>query len=148
MRSSGTPREQIKGLTELAESQGMRPERIGFSNARLAYEDVIARFVWTLDFGTLGEKVTATRITERYRSSEPFSEDVLGVARRALSTFFAIECLDDDTVRLNKATAHSWLLFVARGLYKHQPRRARCVCESDRVEQESYATPRAGPVAQ
>ena len=117
----GTPREQIKELTAIAEAVGMHPDRIGFSNARLAYEDVIARFVWTLDFGTLAEKVTATRITQRYRSSEPFKDEVISVAGEALSRFFGILSLDEDVVRLNKATAHSWLLFVARALYTRQP---------------------------
>jgi hypothetical protein len=116
----GTPREQIKALTEMAEARGMLPERIGFSNARLAYEDVIARFVWTLEAGTLAEKVTATRITERYRRSDAFSDKVLDVARDALSRFFSGQALDQEEIRLNKATAHSWLLFVARALFSRQ----------------------------
>jgi hypothetical protein len=112
----GRPREQIRRLTEHAERTGMTPDRIGFSNARLAYEDVIARFVWTLEAGTLAEKVTAGRLTERYRVGLPFPASVLDWAAIAIDTFFGAPCLELESVRLNKATAFSWLCFTARGL--------------------------------
>jgi Protein of unknown function DUF262 len=117
----GDPRAQVKTLTESAQEAGMTRERLGFSNARLAYEDVVARFVWTLEVGTLGERVTATRITERYRDSAPFSTAVLHVAEASLSRLFGLQALDDPSVRLNKATAYSWLVFVARAHYLEEP---------------------------
>lgn len=116
----GVPREQVKTLAEEAERFGMVPDRVGFSSARMAYEDVIARFLWTLEIGTLDEKVTANRITDRYRSDVPFDHVILEWARKSLVRFFAIEALDEPSVRLNKATAHSWLCFVARGARRQE----------------------------
>lgn len=110
----GHARRQVRELTESAQQGGMRPERIGFSSARLAYEDVVARFVVTLEAGSLAEKATASRITARYRSTEPISEEVMRVAEESLRTVFGARSLDDPAIRLNKATAHSWLLYVAR----------------------------------
>ncbi len=110
----GPAREQVRELTQFAQERGMQPDRIGFSSARLAYEDVIARFVWTVEAGNLGEKVTASRVTARYRSREPFDSDVIGIVEASLADVFGVPCLDDPTIRLNKATAHSWLICAAR----------------------------------
>ncbi|MCA1703219.1 MAG: DUF262 domain-containing protein, partial [Actinobacteria bacterium] len=82
----GHARRQVRELTESAQERGMRPERIGFSSARLAYEDVVARFVVTLEAGSLAEKATASRITARYRSTEPIREEVIRVAEESLGT--------------------------------------------------------------
>jgi hypothetical protein len=112
----GTPREQVRELTEVAEHAGMTPGRVGFPNSRLAYEDILARFVWTLEVGTLAEGVSASKLTARYRSGEPFSRDVMAWAEESAAVLFGLPSLDDPRVRLNKATAHSWLCFVARGL--------------------------------
>lgn len=110
----GGPREQIKELTELAEASGMSSRSIGFSNARLAYEDVIARFVWTLDAQSLGAKVTAGRITDRYRSDQKFPQEVISRAESAIRRIFSLETLSRGEVRMNKATAYSFLIVAAR----------------------------------
>lgn len=112
----GIPREQVRLLTNTARDLGMTPERIGFSNARMAHEDVVARFLWTLEVGSLAERVTANRITARYRSDVPFNQDVLDWGRESLGRLFQCRSLDESSVRLNKATAHTWLCFVARGV--------------------------------
>lgn len=117
----GVPREQVKVMTEVARDAGMVPERIGFSNARMAYEDVVARFLWTLEVGSLGERVTANRVTDRYRSDLPFDREVLEWARESIGRLFACASLDQPSVRLNKATAHTWLCFVARGVRLNDP---------------------------
>src|SRR4051794_15439786 len=98
----GAPRDQIRELTEFAAQAGMVPERIGFSNARLAYEDIIARFVWTLEVGTLSERVTAQRLTQRYRTGEPFENVTLSWAADAIKRLFSIPSLDGGTVRFNR----------------------------------------------
>lgn len=112
----GPARQQIKDLTAFAEDAGMISARIGFSNARMAYEDVVARFVWTLEVGTLREKVTASRVTERYRANEGFASTTLSWAADAIIQTFSVSALDIGQFRLNKATAHSWLCFNARAI--------------------------------
>lgn len=112
----GGARDQIKELTEFAERRGMTPENIGFSNARLAYEDVIARFVWTLDAGSLSAKVTASRITDRYRLSEPFPSAIVEQAKESIDFLFADNGISEQPVRMNKATTYSFLLVAFRHL--------------------------------
>ncbi len=112
----GAPREQIAELARSAEQAGMVKERIGYSNARLAYEDVLARFVWTLELNTLGEKVTASRVTERFRHEEPFDNSTMSLAQTATDAFFSAKTLGLKEVRLNRAMTHSWLCFTARAI--------------------------------
>jgi hypothetical protein len=112
----GEARDQVKHLTDSAESAGMTPERIGFASSRMAYEDVVSRFLWTLEEGSLTEKITAARITERYRSEHGFDLRSLNQAEEALHAFFSLDTLSAPEVKLNKATAHSWLVFAARDL--------------------------------
>lgn len=112
----GVPRQQVKQLASYAAQEGLSQERVGFSNARMAYEDIVARFLWTLEVGSLDEKVTASRITERYRKEAPFAEDVVKWGERSISVLFSSSSLDLELVRLNKATMHTWLCFVARAL--------------------------------
>jgi Protein of unknown function DUF262 len=110
----GDTRRQVNMLTEYAESAGMIQPRIGFSNRRFAYEDVIARFVATVEIGTLNEKVTAGQVTARYRSAEALSDETMDLAATALKTVFGTPGLDDPDIRLNKATAYSWLIYAGR----------------------------------
>lgn len=114
----GHARKQVRELTELAQAHGMSADRIGFSSARLAYEDVVARFIWTIEAGTLAEKATASRVTARYRTPEPFLDDVVDIAAQSLVRLFSVSSLDYAEIRLNKATTHSWLLYLARAMVR------------------------------
>ncbi len=115
----GDTRRQVNALTEVAENAGMVQQRIGFSNRRFAYEDVIARFVATIELGTLNEKVTAGQVTARYRAAEPLSAATMDLAEAALESVFGTPALDDPNIRLNKATAYSWLLYAGRAIARN-----------------------------
>jgi hypothetical protein len=117
----GPPRDQIRELAGIAADHGMIPARVGFTNARLSYEDIIARFLWTLEAGTLAERVTARHLTERYRSGRPFNHDVFDWGQGSLVSFFANPALDDGSVKFNRATVYSWLCFTARALRRDKP---------------------------
>ncbi|MFV2088893.1 DUF262 domain-containing protein [Micromonospora sp. LOL_021] len=112
----GAARNQVKELVEWAGTRGMSAQRLGFSNARMAYDDLLARFLLTLEQGRLTEKVTALRITTRYRDKGAFSEPIMSLATQALDYFLQLELLDRAERRLkwNKATVHTWLCLVAK----------------------------------
>ena len=117
----GAPRNQIKDLVVWAEAAGMTLDRIGFSNARMSYDELIARFLLTVEQKTLLEKVTASRITARYRSKEPFPKAVISLARTALQFFLELEIIDAPDARRkpNKATIHTWLCMTAKLIGDH-----------------------------
>lgn len=109
----GPARQQLKGLVAEFENLGNNRESLGFSNLRLAYDDVLARILYFLEVGNFGAKSTETRISERFRSQEPFSEEVRDRASAAI-IFFSNARDQADPFRFNKASLLSWLLFFSR----------------------------------
>jgi hypothetical protein len=112
----GEARQQIKNLTEHMEEIGFSRELMGFSNSRMAYDDILAKFLLTLESQTLTKKITANTVTSRYRESTGFSDSITLRAVECLRILH--ECLGNrQTVsKLNKATISSWLIFIYRAL--------------------------------
>lgn len=52
----GEARQQVKNLTEFMEETGFSRELMGFSNSRMAYDDILAKFLLTLESRTLTKK--------------------------------------------------------------------------------------------
>lgn len=109
----GPAREQLKRLVREFEALGNEKATIGFSNARLAYDDILARLMFFLECGTFGIKGTEARISERFRDRTQFPDDVLNRARRSI-VLFSNSRLVRESWRFNKANLLSWLLFFAR----------------------------------
>lgn len=112
----GEARQQVKSLTEYMEEVGFTRELMGFSNSRMAYDDVLAKFLLTLEGGTLTKKVTANTVTGRYRESTGFSTDLTDIAMHCLNILH--ECLNRRKYasKLNKATISSWLIFIYKSI--------------------------------
>ncbi|SER05284.1 DUF262 domain-containing protein [Actinokineospora terrae] len=115
----GGPRNQVRELVSWAVERGLVAERIGFSNARMAYDDLIARFLLTLEKRTLTEKVTAQRITNRYRAPVMFPDTTVAQAKESLQFVLDLPFLGrGGSRRPNKATIHTWLCMAAK-LHRH-----------------------------
>ncbi|WP_134734201.1 DUF262 domain-containing protein [Amycolatopsis nivea] len=115
----GGPRNQVRGLVAWAVNEGLAADRIGFSNARMAYDDLIARFLLTLEKRSLTEKVTAQRITNRYRSTEVFPDETVNQAKQSIKFVLSLPLLNRSGSRKpNKATIHTWLCMAAK-LHRH-----------------------------
>jgi hypothetical protein len=111
----GPARQQVKDLVNQLEESGMDRELVGFSNSRMAYDDVLAKLCLTLDNRTLAEKVTASGVTTKYRSREPFSTETIKRVSRAIYTFSRARMwIRSESIRFNKATLFSWLCFLVR----------------------------------
>ncbi|WP_080403682.1 DUF262 domain-containing protein [Burkholderia ubonensis] len=114
----GPVRDQIREIVEQFEkATTSQKSLLGFTNSRMAYDDVFARFACTLEFGTLRSKVTASAVNAMYRRSNPLRDEVMNRLDGALHCALKVMgCVDDNTEapRLNKATFYSWLLFFAR----------------------------------
>lgn len=109
----GPARQQMKELVGEFERLGNSVSTLGFSNIRLAYDDVIARLLFFVEQRAFSEKATEPRVSERFKSADPFSEDAYDCSRFAISTFTRSreKC---SNFKLNKASLLSWLLFYAR----------------------------------
>ena len=106
----GTPRNQIKTIVKDFER---RTENIsiGFTNSRMNYDDTVARVALTLELGSLSERVTASRLEQRYRLGDPFSPLITDQLQGALRVLSEIMVEKNLRTRLNKGSLFSWLYF-------------------------------------
>jgi hypothetical protein len=117
----GKPRDQVRELVRLATDAGISHDTISMSPARMAYDDVIARFCATLECDSLLEKVTAGDVTTRYRRGDAFPATVVERAETALKTLGGAVRMFAQAIRLNKATMHTWLVFTASRKWRRPP---------------------------
>jgi len=110
----GEARQQVKEISEKMIELGFSRGLIGFSNSRMAYDDVIAKFILTLEQGTLKKKITANTVTSRYRNSVGFSSELIRRTELALNRIGTCLIQNKSSVKLNKATLYSWLIFSDR----------------------------------
>lgn len=116
----GPVRTSIKALVHKFSDSNINEHNIGFSNKRMAYDDVVARFAVTLENKTLAKKVLASDIESRYRSSEDIPKYVIDEVNGSLVLFAEVVNYgqNNNKVRFNKATLFSWLVFFMR--YKNE----------------------------
>lgn len=108
----GEARQQVKDLAEKMINIGFSRDLIGFSNSRMAYDDVIAKFLLTLEIGTLTKKITANTVTSRYRESTGFSKILEDSTANCLRQLHMCLIKRGMNTKLNKATLSSWLIFI------------------------------------
>lgn len=109
----GDTRKQIKALVEDMAALGLEKNYWGFSNARMAYDDILARVALILDSGSLRERVSAASLADKYRSGEPFATKTIRQIRGVLTLLGEAEVHLLARVKWNKAAAQSWLVFLA-----------------------------------
>lgn len=113
----GKTRDQVKYLSDMFVKQGASKEVIGFSNSRLAYDEIISKFCYTVELKTLKQKITSTNLSEQYREGIPFSDRCMNVVEKTIKKFLAcISNHEDISLSLNKATLFSWLIFIRQNL--------------------------------
>lgn len=113
----GVTRDQVKELSNKFVVLGASKETIGFSNSRLAYDEIISKFCFSVETGTLKKKITSNDISIQYRQAIPFSDECIRIVSKTLEKF--MECIigwDDFKYSFNKATIFSWFVFIRRNL--------------------------------
>ncbi|MFD6054001.1 DUF262 domain-containing protein [Agromyces sp. NPDC060279] len=113
----GDARNQVRELVDWATRAGLLTDRVGFSNARMAYDDMLARVLVTIEARSLEAKVTASLVTARYRVGKPFADEDVDVLRESLRVVLSAlnpDVASDKILRPNKATLHTWLCFGAQ----------------------------------
>lgn len=110
----GPAREQVKLIVEQFNELGLTKKEIGFSNSRMAYDDVIARLCIYLEFGNLRGKVTANILADKFRDEKGFSESAIDRAKSSVIIFSKAVNFFNKNIKFNKATLLSWLLFLTK----------------------------------
>ncbi len=111
----GPVREQIRALVTSLEGERLNKTVLGFSNSRMAYDDVLARTALAIERRTIAEKITSGDLAELYRTDQPLSAgtvDILTHAARTLGRSLQLE--GGLRPKFNKATLFSWLVFLVR----------------------------------
>lgn len=109
----GAPREQIRELAAEMEYLGLGRAFWGFSNSRMAYDDILARTCLALEYGSFRRKVTSAGLADRYRSGEPFQPKAIRQLRSGIRLLGKAN-ERPMVLALNKATAQSCLLLASR----------------------------------
>lgn len=109
----GPARQQLKDLVQEFEGLGNQRATLGFSNLRLAYDDILARLLYFVEAANFGVKSTESRISERFRLAEPFDDSVVSKSQSAIRFFTELR-ITAQPYRFNKASVLSWLIFLSR----------------------------------
>lgn len=109
----GKSRDQIKHLVEKLTIATGGKSSLGFSNSRLAYDDVIAKLCIFLESRSIWNNVNSNTLTEKYRDIEGFDTIALKKAEEAIDMLADTLKIIGKPVRFTKASLLSWLYFIA-----------------------------------
>ena len=109
----GQARDQVKELVENLKASGLlTKDRIGFSNSRLAYDDVIARACVALELDDMRRHINNNVVEAQYRSGA-FADATISSVRSAAERLIAQIDRTPTRVRFNKGTLQTWLVYSA-----------------------------------
>jgi hypothetical protein len=117
----GVTRTQIKSLSSLMHDVGLDTAFIGFSNNRMAYDDLFAKLSTYLEKFDIRAKVTDAELYEQYRNAIPYKQIVIESIEYTLRTLSEIklELIERNLdIHITKATLFSWLFFIS-SMYIH-----------------------------
>lgn len=116
----GDTRNQIKQLVVEFEDLGAEKDTIGFSNSRLAYDEIISKFAYMVEINSLKKKVTAGDISKRYRDDTVYSDETLSIVRNSLKEFIEVmkyyKNSNSYIPKMSKATIISWFIFISKDI--------------------------------
>jgi hypothetical protein len=113
----GITRDQVKELSNRFVSLGANKDTIGFSNSRLAYDEIISKFCFAVETKTLKKKITSNELSIQYRQAVPFSDECIVVVNETLMKFMAcVSEWEDFKYSFNKATIFSWFVYIRKNL--------------------------------
>ncbi|MET7993105.1 DUF262 domain-containing protein [Amycolatopsis sp. NPDC005232] len=109
----GKARGQVRELVGSLGSLGLlSPGAVGFSNGRLAYDDIVARTCLAVERRNLRQHINNNVVEDFYRTRE-FSVETLTTVYGAGRDLFRMTERLTERVRFNKATLFSWLIFCS-----------------------------------
>lgn len=108
----GPARHQVRGLVDELEKCGLlASQRIGFSNGRLAYDDIVARSCLVTQQNTARQHVNNTVVENFYRTNEFSDETLAGISTAGQVLLDQVLRTEGQRVRFNKGTLQTWLLY-------------------------------------
>lgn len=109
----GVRRNQMKEIVDYMGLKELDASSLGFSNSRLAYDDVIARALVICSLGTLRVKISEKLITDEFREKILFQDEIIFKLKEALGLISDV--IKNYKLRFNKASFLSFLIAVYYG---------------------------------
>ncbi|MGD9510462.1 MAG: DUF262 domain-containing protein, partial [Geminicoccaceae bacterium] len=136
----GPVRDQIKALVKIFEDRGNNRETLGFSNSRMAYDDVLAKLLCALEDGRITAKLTASALANRFREDKAINDQIIRTAEIIIEMFSIIRKAKRSPTKFNKATLLSWFIFIAHFVVRQKEEKAvRYLCSFlDSFEAERF----------
>ncbi len=108
----GKSRDQVKQLVEELTAIGLLDvASIGFTNGRLAYDDIIARTCVAFELGNLRQHINNNVVEDFYRSSTPFTDETVDSVRKSGAELLGQIQDGGGRVKFNKGTLQTWLTY-------------------------------------
>lgn len=109
----GEARDQVRKLVEsLAEADLLNREHIGFNNARLAYDDIVARTCVAIELGDMTRHINNDVVENQYRRG-PFATETIDTVQRAGTALKDLIDASPSRIKFNKGTLQTWLVYCA-----------------------------------
>lgn len=116
----GKTRSQVKDLVNLFEKSGANKETIGFSNSRMAYDEIISKLCYAIEINAMSKKITSNMVSDKYRMDDGFSNEIIEKVRHVLVYFMESVLTYNNKsfikLSINKATLFSWLMFTYKNM--------------------------------
>lgn len=108
----GPARDQVRDLVGELESSGLLSSgNVGFSNKRLAYDDIVARVCVAIDRSSLRRHINNNTVEDIYRSLQPFRGETVDGLREAAKTLMLQIASSTERIKFNKGTLQTWLIY-------------------------------------
>ena len=108
----GTMRNSISSLVDLMSEKSVGKEVLGFSNSRMAYNDLLSRVIVYLESGGLRTNLNESFLNTRYRDDKKIDEEIiesLEFSIEVLSFFNDEKKLYEFSPILTKASSLNWV---------------------------------------
>lgn len=109
----GPMRSQVKAFVSDLERRGVGKDFLGFSNSRMAYDDVMSRVAILIERGGLDFKITSDDLSSWYSAEDSLADSTVMAMENVLLKLYEVSCVGS-VPRFNKSTLVTWLLFLAR----------------------------------
>lgn len=115
----GSIRDQVSSLVSYMAKQGIDKTVLGFSNSRMAYNDLLTRVCFILENSGLRTPISDRSLTARFRNKEGFSPEITNAVKGAIDFLVQVKenlISSEDDINLTKASSFNWLYLLASEL--------------------------------
>ncbi|NKI45984.1 DUF262 domain-containing protein [Pseudomonas fluorescens] len=115
----GSIRDQVSSLVSYMAKKGIDKTVLGFSNSRMAYNDLLTRVCFILENSGLRTPISDRSLTARFRNKDGFSQEIINAVKGAIDFLVQVKenlISSEDDINLTKASSFNWLYVLASEL--------------------------------